>query len=151
MGRKVLLYDADEKTYDWYTANRGLDMRPFKVDVSDPVVEPPEVTPPPWNGYGTEEDSLNSFFSLIPKRPRKDWAKIWAHDGQVCRRAVIASARLCSPRSDRLVMLDVQLCPRERSTSHIGAHVALFCTCFLRSPPAGLAVPCSPRGAPDGA
>jgi len=149
MGRKVLLYDADEKTYDWYAANRGLDMRPSKVDVSDPVVEPPEVTPPPWNGYGTEEDSLNSFFSLIPKRPRKDWAKIWAHDGQVCLAQCdrFSTALLHSVRRAGALLAIMLRC----TNLHAAFFHELCLQRFLRSPLAGLALSCAPRGAPDGA
>ena len=35
--------------------------------------------------YGTEEDSLGSFYSLQMIRPRKNWAKINAYDGKVLR------------------------------------------------------------------
>ncbi len=32
---------------------------------------------PPYNGYGTEEDSLGSVKSLQPKAPRKDVNKMF--------------------------------------------------------------------------
>lgn len=32
---------------------------------------------PPYNGFGSEEDSLGSVFSLDPKPPRKDLNKMF--------------------------------------------------------------------------
>merc|ERR1712129_406324 len=36
---------------------------------------------PPYNGFGTEEDSLGSWKSLVPKPPVKDHAKLTKYDG----------------------------------------------------------------------
>jgi hypothetical protein len=35
---------------------------------------------PPYNGYGIEEDSLGSVFSLMPKPPKKDVKKMFSSD-----------------------------------------------------------------------
>ena len=35
---------------------------------------------PPYNGYGTEEDSLGNCTRLIPKPPKKDLTKFWNKD-----------------------------------------------------------------------
>lgn len=35
---------------------------------------------PPFNGYGTPEDSLGSVYSLQPKPPKKDMVKIFTND-----------------------------------------------------------------------
>lgn len=35
---------------------------------------------PPYNGYGIEEDSLGSVFSLMPKPPKKDVKKVFSSD-----------------------------------------------------------------------
>lgn len=47
----------------------------------------PQVTPrtdqpdlPPYNGFGSEEDSLASCLHLIPKPPRRDFAKFMDQD-----------------------------------------------------------------------
>lgn len=51
--------------------NSGVDMRPARVDVSDPVA-PPIVRPaPPHIGIGSEEDSMGSVRALVPKPPKQ--------------------------------------------------------------------------------
>lgn len=40
---------------------------------------------PPYNGYGTEEDSLGSVFSLQPKAPKKDINKMYTQDQYILR------------------------------------------------------------------
>jgi len=35
---------------------------------------------PPYNGFGSEEDSLGNCLSLIPKPPQRDFVKFMAHD-----------------------------------------------------------------------
>ena len=35
---------------------------------------------PPYNGYGTPEDSLGSVYSLQPKPPKKDMTKLFTND-----------------------------------------------------------------------
>ena len=40
---------------------------------------------PPYNGYGTLEDSLGSVYSLQPKPPKKDIIKMFTSDQNVLR------------------------------------------------------------------
>lgn len=35
---------------------------------------------PPYNGFGSEEDSLSSCQSLLPKAPQKDFRKFMEKD-----------------------------------------------------------------------
>jgi len=35
---------------------------------------------PPYNGFGSEEDSLGNCLTLIPKPPQRDFVKFMAHD-----------------------------------------------------------------------
>ena len=58
-------------------------------DVADftPLERVAEVKPPreprmipPYNGFGSEEDSLGNCLSLIPKPPQRDFIKFMAHD-----------------------------------------------------------------------
>jgi len=51
---------------------------------------------PPFNGYGTPEDSLGSVFSLQPKPPKKDMTKIFTNDQYVMR----FEARMISQNKD---------------------------------------------------
>lgn len=50
MGRGILLYSADERTFDWYKTHRGVDMRKDVVDAKDPEVEATVVSPPAYLG-----------------------------------------------------------------------------------------------------
>jgi len=40
---------------------------------------------PPHTGFGTDEDSLGSFYSLVPKAARKDIHKFMMNDGKILR------------------------------------------------------------------
>ena len=40
---------------------------------------------PPYNGFGSLEDSMQSCFSLIPQPPKKDFIKMLENDGKVLR------------------------------------------------------------------
>jgi hypothetical protein len=55
-----------------------------------------EHTIPPFNGYGTQEDSLGSVFSLQPKPPKKDMTKLFTNDQYVLK----FEARLISQNKD---------------------------------------------------
>lgn len=93
LGREVLLYDADESTHRWSIEERGIDMHPSVIDISEPAAAPLTVPAPPSTGYGTEEDSLGSVYHLVPKVPKKDVAKLVKYADVVLRfEAVIKDA-----------------------------------------------------------
>ena len=83
-GRDMLVVACDSSTRKFLTA-RGIevkaDMKMKKDD--DKSVEPLEI--PPYNGFGSEEDSLNSTKRLVPKPLRKDFKKFMNNDGNVLR------------------------------------------------------------------
>ena len=58
---------------------------------------------PPYTGFGEEADSLASFYSLVPKPPKKDFNKFMMNDRKVLR----FSARLA------------RACPEDRHRSFI--------------------------------
>jgi hypothetical protein len=62
--RKALIYDCDEFTKKWYKEIMGIDMVPIRMKKNPPNKVFHQI--PPWNGYGTEEDSLRNVFELIP-------------------------------------------------------------------------------------
>lgn len=51
---------------------------------------------PPYNGFGSLEDSLQNCFSLIPKPPKKDLLKLLENDHKVLR-YIAKLVRICSP------------------------------------------------------
>lgn len=67
LGRDLLFCDCDEFTQKWYLSNHGVDQRANVVKVeAEKTVRPKAAIPPP-TGFGSEEDSLTSVFSLMPK------------------------------------------------------------------------------------
>ena len=40
---------------------------------------------PPYNGFGSQEDSMQSCMSLVPQPPKKDFIKMLENDGRVLR------------------------------------------------------------------
>uniref|UniRef100_A0A665UB15 EF-hand domain-containing family member C2 n=1 Tax=Echeneis naucrates TaxID=173247 RepID=A0A665UB15_ECHNA len=79
LGRRVILADCDNFTKDYYRSKYGIeDFTP--VHYKAPVAPKPRRFVPPYNGFGSEEDSLSSCLSLQPKPPRKDLKKIIKKD-----------------------------------------------------------------------
>lgn len=44
---------------------------------------------PPYNGFGSLEDSKQSCLSLIPQPPKKDYIKMLENDGKILRYAAV--------------------------------------------------------------
>ncbi|KAF4320910.1 hypothetical protein BBO99_00003689 [Phytophthora kernoviae] len=83
-GRNMVLVDADKYTRDYYQMAWGRVLAPsIPTKVEKPVF--PKAEPAPYNGYGTEEDSLGSCNSLCPKPPRKDFNKMAEFDRMLLR------------------------------------------------------------------
>lgn len=87
-GHKLTLRDCDEHTRDWYAAEmdmREADFAPMPPPVGAPPV-PRQAPPPHTSGIGSEEDSLQSCFRLVPKPPKQENYQEWLHNqGQVMR------------------------------------------------------------------
>ncbi|XP_065600088.1 EF-hand domain-containing family member C2 [Cyrtonyx montezumae] len=78
-GRKLMLCDCDEFTKDYYRTKYGIeDFTPVSCEVPPPPKS--EKLIPPYTGFGSEEDSLCSCISLLPKPPRKDLKKFLEKD-----------------------------------------------------------------------
>ncbi|KAK2527105.1 Efhc2 [Columba guinea] len=78
-GRKIILCDCDEYTKEYYRTKYGIeDFTPIPYKAPPPPK--PEKTFPPYNGFGSEEDSLCSCMGLLLKPPRKDFKKLMEKD-----------------------------------------------------------------------
>jgi hypothetical protein len=82
-GRECLIFNCDEFTKAWYRDVCNIDQVPIDLQKNPPRKFMQPI--PPYNGYGTEEDSLGSVFSLNPKPPRKDVNKIFTNDMYILR------------------------------------------------------------------
>eukprot|EP01084_Bolivina_argentea_P235284 395956_1 len=82
--RQVLLTSCDKFTKEFYKKIHNLAESDFKEIIENKIVEKKEIFKreiPPYNGFGTEEDSLGSWKSLVPKPPVKDHVKLTKYDG----------------------------------------------------------------------
>lgn len=82
--KKFLMYDCDDFTKQFYKEKYGVtDFDPLVVALKKAA--PVKIEPPPYNGYGTEEDSLGSWKHLVLKPPKKDLKKYMEHDKHTLR------------------------------------------------------------------
>ncbi|KAJ7403333.1 EF-hand domain-containing family member C2 [Pitangus sulphuratus] len=78
-GRKMVICDCDEFTKEYYRKKYGIeDFTP--VQFKTPPPPEPEKPVPPYNGFGSEEDSLHSCKKLLPQAPQKDYRKFLEKD-----------------------------------------------------------------------
>ncbi|KAJ3020680.1 EF-hand domain-containing protein 1 [Thoreauomyces humboldtii] len=87
LGRPFLIRDCDDSTRAFYSAHLGDDMQALPV-------APPSATgrqqgatdeTPPYNGFGSVEDSLGSVKYLVLKPPKKDFIKMLENEHKVLR------------------------------------------------------------------
>nr|XP_046261036.1 EF-hand domain-containing family member C2 isoform X2 [Scatophagus argus] len=78
-GRRVIITDCDDFTKDYYRSKYGIeDFTPVKYKA--PPAPKSSMPVPPYNGFGSEEDSLSSCQGLLPKPPQKDFCKFMEKD-----------------------------------------------------------------------
>ncbi|CAH8432209.1 unnamed protein product [Schistosoma margrebowiei] len=98
-GRKFLICDCDEFTKEYYRIKYGIqDFTPVKPRLQDHITTVKREIPP-YNGWGTDEDSLANCYSLIPKAPNHNFKKFMELDRQGLESHVLRFAgRLLSDR-----------------------------------------------------
>lgn len=72
--RKIVLYDCDVFTREFYRARLGIEQG--KIEINTPGLVHAALHPPPHMGLGTEEDSLGNVQNLVPKPPARDINKL---------------------------------------------------------------------------
>ena len=83
-GREYMLYDCDEFTREYYRSELGIIQKCIAIQI-DRNDEAPERVDPPYNGFGSEQDSLGNCRQLIPKPPRVDMLKMFQFDSIILR------------------------------------------------------------------
>jgi len=82
-GRQLFICGTDTFTKQFFIDNYGLNEADFPyLIMDDPEIATPEMAPPSYNGFGSEEDSLGSFLYLTPKVPKVDFKKLMENDGK---------------------------------------------------------------------
>merc|ERR1711959_112477 len=84
-GRDLLICDCDDFSRQFMEENFGHQYENRTISLEEERPEPPRREIPPYNGYGSEEDSLGSFYSLVPKPPHQNWAKYFENDKKILR------------------------------------------------------------------
>ena len=106
-GRDLVICGLSADTRKWFSENAdkvGFD-QPLDNYRKEPVKVWPKNVPPEWNGYGTEEDSLNSCHSLQMKPPRKDLDKWRRFEGQLLRFSSLMESDVSENNDRRLVIV----------------------------------------------
>ncbi|KAF6719515.1 EF-hand domain-containing family member C2 [Oryzias melastigma] len=107
-GRRVIIADCDEFTKQYYRSRYGMeDFTPVQYKM--PPTPKPAKTLPPYNGFGSEEDSLSSCYGIQLRRPKKNLqtflekdsivltfqAKMMSDDADERKRTFVISFYLC--------------------------------------------------------
>lgn len=84
--REFLLTNCDEFTRDYFKQNFDIDQIKLEGYArTKRTAKKVDVKVPPYNGFGSEEDSLGNCYSLIPKPPRIDMVKMFMYDKIILR------------------------------------------------------------------
>eukprot|EP01063_Lacrimia_lanifica_P011426 TRINITY_DN1820_c0_g1_i1.p1 TRINITY_DN1820_c0_g1~~TRINITY_DN1820_c0_g1_i1.p1 ORF type:complete len:786 (+),score=339.00 TRINITY_DN1820_c0_g1_i1:77-2359(+) len=82
-GRSITLVSCDKFTEEYLRATYGRESTPINVGTKKVAKAVPKPVPPPYNGFGGEEDSLGAWKNLVLKPPRKDVKRLLENRAQM--------------------------------------------------------------------
>jgi len=88
MDRPFFLYDCDDFTQSYYQQIYGLSFNRVPVELGERKVEVKREIPP-YNGFGSPQDSKQNCLSLIAQPPKKDVMKMLENDLKILRYAAV--------------------------------------------------------------
>ena len=139
--REFFVYDCDAYTRQYFAEKYGIDQATYDKGPTegDRTSKFKPMAEPPATGYGSDEDSLQSFRSIVLKAPRKDVAKYIRFRNDVLRFSAVHahpkpedSGRqfiVCFYLADDTVSIYE---PAQRNSGHIGGKI------FARAPVKGI-------------
>ena len=81
--KDFFIYSCDSSTREWYKLNMNYDQKPIPLHKRKEWAPPQPV--PPYNGYGTEADSMANVLKLKPKPQAIDQKKFFDNDMNILR------------------------------------------------------------------
>ncbi|XP_018531509.1 EF-hand domain-containing protein 1 [Lates calcarifer] len=105
LGRRFLLCDCDGFTKEYFQKNHpDLEMKPIEVPKKADMPEERKKAIPPYNGFGSLEDSLQNCLSLIPEPPKKNILKMLENDHKVLRYSARLESQNPEDESRRFIL-----------------------------------------------
>ena len=84
----IFRYDCDDFTRMFYNEKYGVQFGSVPVELGERKVEVKKEIPP-YNGFGSPQDSKQNCLSLIAQPPKKDVMKMLENDLKILRYAVV--------------------------------------------------------------
>uniref|UniRef100_UPI00358FF7B4 EF-hand domain-containing protein 1 isoform X2 n=1 Tax=Myxine glutinosa TaxID=7769 RepID=UPI00358FF7B4 len=143
-GRKLLILgctlhvcDCDEFTKKFYRIHLGItDLA--TIHHSEPPSAPMTKVLPPYNGFGSLEDSLQNCLFIVPQQPKKDYMKMLDNHNKVLRYSAVLDSAIAEDKG-RAFIISYHLSndtisvfePMQPNTGHNGGRF-LECTRVIK-------------------
>ena len=105
LARSFLLYDCSGFTKEYFQTNHpDLEMKPIEVPKKVDKYHNRKREVPPYNGFGSLEDSLQNCLSLVPKPPKKNVIKMLENNLKVLRYSAKMNSRYAKEESRYFIL-----------------------------------------------
>ncbi|KAK0180026.1 hypothetical protein PV327_005709 [Microctonus hyperodae] len=140
-GREVVITDLDSATRDYYRTNYGIEeFKPLKRPDTKPdyhsTTAEKNNEPPPYNGFGSYDDSLSNCFSIVPKPSKIDYVKFVEYDKKGCNGNVLRfRAKMISnnpDNSDRQFIISIYLMDNTVAIFELASRNSGFTRCLFQ-------------------